>query len=49
MDDNVQLFMEFNLRLFHFTALMSAVQNGHTDIVRELLKQKDIDVNIRSI
>ena len=36
-------------RVFNFTALMYAVANGNFEIVRELLSQPSIDVNIKCI
>lgn len=42
-------FMEFQKITFNFTALYYAIRNGNTELVRLLLTNKDIDINIKYI
>lgn len=41
--------MEFHQFYFNFTALHLSAQSGDIKIVDLLLKQKDIDVNLKTI
>lgn len=41
--------MEFFFKTFDRTALILAAANGYTEIVRLLLSQESIDVNIKDI
>lgn len=41
--------MKFKLSIYCFTALILAVNKGHTEVVKVLLAQENIDVNIKGI
>ena len=41
--------MEFIIKYFNNTALIYAALNGHTEIVRLLLENEEIDINFKNI